>query len=360
MPELWELRKQLAQKLASSRLLYLDQRFWNDFCDVALNSSRGSEERDTLDALRVAVARERVCCPIESHVFLELYKQRLPEKRQATALLIDDLSRGVVILAPEERAFLETLRFVQYLTNAEPMITAPRDEVWTKAAYLLGHVTPHDPSLPPDVAKWVEDQFHGDLWNRGFSDILSELPDPPDPDMSWTIGAAERLNRGKVDARTRFRSYEALYDSELDGVLEAYSTSLADVSHYLFARAGHDPSTVTENQKLASSNGLRRVLAKAFRKQNLAAALPTFHITATLYSRMQWDATRAYVPNDFADFGHATAAFPYFDAFATERPLADLSRQAGLPALYGTVMLTTMAQLIDWLKASSSDPPTAV
>lgn len=360
MLELWRLRRELGKDLASRRLLYLDQRFWNAFCDVKLGATPEPHAEDALLLLREAVAGERVLCPIESHVFLELYKQRIETKRRATAAIIDDLSRGVVILAPLERVFLEVLRFVQFLKNDESGLMAPRDEVWTKAAFILGHITPHDPSIPPDLAKTIEDQYHNDLWQRGFSDICADLGDPPDPEMVWTVEAAKRLNRGKRDARTKFKSYEALYDSELDGVLEAYADSLADVSLHLFTAEGHDGSTVSDAQKQDAAKGLRSVLGKAFRKRSLLHALPTLHITATLFARMQWDAARDYSRNDFADFGHATAAFGYYDAFATEGPLADLSRQANLPAVYGTAVLTSFGQLRDWLRQELSGALTAV
>src|SRR6185437_1389866 len=138
-PELWQLRRELAAVVLGKRRLYLDTKFWCFLCDVALGEDTEPRRVDMTSAVRASVAEGWLLCPIEFHTFIELIRQRLPEKRARTAGLIDELSRGVTIIMPPERVFIEVLRFLQAAMSGRPFPSAPKDEVWTKVAYLAGH-----------------------------------------------------------------------------------------------------------------------------------------------------------------------------------------------------------------------------
>ena len=103
----------------------------NILCDVALGRSDSEDTRRLLELLTDLTARRRVVCPIELHVFIELLRQRLPEKRAATARLVDSLSHGITIVVPPERVFLEVLSFALAARAGPPFPAAPGDEVWT-------------------------------------------------------------------------------------------------------------------------------------------------------------------------------------------------------------------------------------
>ncbi|MGB6223655.1 MAG: hypothetical protein WBG04_21665, partial [Haloferula sp.] len=66
------------------------------------------------------------------------------------------------------------------------------------------------------------------------------------------------------------------------------------------------------------------MICEAFRLGRLNGNFPTFTIRAAFAAAVRWDQRRKYKRNDFHDFGHAAAALPYFDIFATERSLRHL------------------------------------
>jgi len=342
-------RRVLGANVLGKSRLYLDIRYWCDFCDVALGENATARSAELLDRLRGAVRAGTVVCPIELHTFTELLKQRLPEKLRQTAELIDELSAGVTIVAPPERAFLEALRFLQAAPDGPPFPPAPSDEMWTKIAYLVGHGSFSSQFVPPEELERLNRLFEERLWSLGLVEALELLGPSPSLTFDWTETTVSKLNADKVQARADVRSYRALYLNEIWGVLDAFAPYIGDTAHYLFERSGGDPNTITESQTTEAQRTLVRLIHAAFEKHDLARQMPTIHIMASLFSGVQWDAGRKYRANDLADFGHAAAAIAYCNAFATERSLGSLIRQAKLDQQYGTEVLTSVDQLLGWL-----------
>ena len=61
----------------------------------------------------------------------------------------------------------------------------------------------------------------------------------------------------------------------------------------------------------------------------------TLHVKVAIHAAMRWDKERRFKVNDWHDFGHATIALTYCDAFFTEGPLRHLvtSRGPGLEVI---------------------------
>jgi hypothetical protein len=342
----------------SCRRLFLDLRFWNDFCDVALGDTEKQDVARCLDAVRAAVANGSLVCPIEYYAFAELHKQRLPAKQAATVQLVDELSAKTVMVMPFERVFLEFLRFSQAAATGRLPTLAPAEEMWTRPMYVFGHTLPDLPpsGLPSALDLQLRRQFADDAWNFGFTDMLRLSGPFPASDE---VATADLLNQAKADPTTQFPSFEATYRSEVLGSLDAYAEQLDQVSLYLFQRHGGDPATATREQRDKATRHLRDVIYTAYLKYDLTRTLPTLHVGATLYSRLQWDRKRPYKSNDVFDFGHAEAALPYCSAFATDGALATLITQSGMHTAYGCDVLTTAASISDWLLRTSG-PPTLI
>lgn len=351
--QLWELRRELGREISTKRVLYLDLNYWNDLCDVVLGENVSETAITLLNSIRNQVHAGKLVCPLEYTTFSELYKQRLPEKRDVTASLIDELSQGVVLLSPPERVFLEVLRFFQSSAAGPPFPEAPRDEIWTKPAYLLGHGELHIKALDPEVLAELSRLFNRHLWSLGLKDVVSQLGEEQPP----AIRAAEivkKLNEEKFAARKQFTSSKQVYYSEVVGVLDVFSESLSDVQLYLFSRAGGDAEKVTRPQRRDIARKSARLLAAAFRKHDLSAQLPTIHILASLFTHVQWDAGRRYKTNDFDDFHHAAAALAYCDCFATEGPLSKILCDAKIARQYDIAVVSSVDSVIDWLLAPPS------
>jgi hypothetical protein len=353
-PPLYELRRNLAASLDGKKVLYLALLYWNYLCDVVLGEREDAEHVALLGDLREKAIAGRVVCPIEYTIFVELHKQRLPEKRQATAHVIDELSAGVVMVSPPDRLFLEVLRLVQAILARKTFPQAPRDEVWTKPAFLVGHGELKSSTLKPDDLARINALLRTKLWEMGFTEVLEQLGD----DLTVSFDRAERvasdLNERKVEAREGFASFRDVYLAEVRGVLDASAPELGNVFRYLFDRAGGDAESVSWLQQEDSGTSFARLLSAAFEQRDLSKHLPSVHVPATLYANVQWDGPRRFRANDIQDFSPAAAALAYCDAFATERPLAALIKQAKLTKTYAAAVLQSVSEVRAWLSSDAT------
>ncbi|HEY4129460.1 MAG TPA: hypothetical protein VGM50_02530 [Gemmatimonadaceae bacterium] len=305
-------------------------------------------------AIRAGVAGGWLLCPIEFHTFVELIKQRLPEKRARTAELIDELSCGVTIIMPQERVFIEALRFLQAAMSGPPFPEAPLDEVWTKVAYLVGHGSLTSTKLAPDQLDTLNRLFAEKLWSMPLTEMLDTLGDGILNAGGWQPATTAKLNAEKGPARDRVNNIRRLYLDEFRGTLDVFAPSIGDTMLYLFERYGGNAATVTDAQRDESASPLIALITAALEKHDLSQQLPTVHVMATLYANVQWDRNRKYKDNDFADFGHASAAVAYCNAFATERSLGALLRQTKLDRLYDCPILVNPGDVVQW--AATNEP----
>lgn len=349
LPELWQRRRELAAVVLNKRRLYLDTKFWSFLCDVALGESTDAELVRMSESLRRAAADGWLVCPIEFHTFAELIKQRLPAKRALTAELIDEASLGVTVVMPPERVFIEALRFLQAAPSGPPFPGPPIGEVWTKTAYFIGHGSLTSKRLPSDQLERLNRLFAERLWGMGLTEILAVLGENLPAANEWQQTLASRLNDEKGPARDRAKSFPQLYRDEFRGTLDVFAPSIGDTMIYLFGRAGGDSDSVTGTERDNAARHLTALISAALEKHDLAHHLPTVHIMATLFAAMQWDRSRRYKENDFADFGHAAAALTYCDGFATERSLAAMVKQAKLDTLYDCAVMVKPSEVTEWL-----------
>jgi len=348
--DLWQRRRDLGTIVAKTRRLYLDVRFWNDLCDAELGTARSTQAKELLDDLRNTVASGELLCPVEFHVVEELHRQRIPEKRLISLRLVDELSQRTVLLSPPERLFLEVLRLVQGLVVQTPPTVVPLEEMWTRPMFALGHDFPQLESLdaPSALVEQLRNETEDEWWGFGFVELFAVTgPLPIDPNAKRHTAAL--LNLAKAVPANLFESFDATYWSEVRGALDAYLPELEEIWRYLFARHGADPDTIPPDQLRQSAIQLRRLLYEGAKKMGLRATVPTLHVGTTLYSQLQWDRRREYKGNDLFDFGHAEAALPYFDGFATDRPLISLVRQSGLTHDYACELLGSADQIMTWL-----------
>lgn len=348
MRQLWELRRELGQRSLSCQRLYLDQRYWNDLCDATLGTGP-AEAIGALSQLQRLVDQGTLICPVEATHISELFEQRVPAKRLATAKVMDALSTRVAIASPPDRAFLEILRFVQAAPKGPPFPAAPSAEVWTRPAFVFGHFDLPDAGDHPraEELNWISVQT---AWQSSYEELIQLHGSSPPSPYAFKLRTAVELNESKKATRALFKSFRKLYMSEVRGALDAIALDTAGALAYLGTQAGIDMEEVPKVQPYEGAKELAALVAADFEDHDIGKCLPSVHVHATLVARLQWDGPRQYRPNDFPDFAHAAAGIPYCNAFATEGPLAALITDAGLAREFGVSVLSTWHQVTTWLE----------
>lgn len=350
MPPLYELRRKLGQEMLATRRLYLDTKFWNTFCDVEVEDLKTGVESEALQLLRAKVRAREVVCPAEYYVLIELLRQQKSEKRKVTGALIDELSTGALIMHSTDRVMLELLRFVQATLAGNLEGEAPIEEVWTRPAFAIGHLTPENPGVADETHAWAVERTNETLWQMTFSEVAETMAVGNLPNYDREAVVAE-MNSGKKDRNNQPPNFSDIYMAEILGALDGYEDSITQVSEYLITSAGIDPRGVTSRDQEEETRDWKNLIANLFQAHSemMSKRLPTIHIFATLHANIRWDKARLFRPNDSADFGHAAAALAYCNCFATERSLGHLLRQSRLASKYGTTVVANCKQLVQWL-----------
>ena len=342
----------LGQSIAPLRKIYLDTKFWVDLRDAKTGRTNDTDLQSLLDLLARLVASDRAICPLSTEIFREIFRQSDPTTLRCSVALIDQLSRGICLLEHFARIRVEAFHFVRQATHGAVKVHPLSHLVWTKAAYVLGHVMPtfSDAALTSqgiDVA--IQKAFFDQLWETTLTDLLviseDEFRIHDDPDIS------EPLNEGKFANLNDYRSFSDLFLIELKGVLDACRPAFADVMQDIYHR---DTGNIPTEQELASDKSgdwIANLIYECFRLGKVSKDLPTIRMEASLHAAVRWDKSRRYKRTDCADFRHASAAVPYFDYFLTERSLGHLLSDGNLALQqhFGCIVVRDAADALEVL-----------
>lgn len=135
------------------------------------------------------------------------------------------------------------------------------------------------------------------------------------------------------------------------GTLEVFAESIAHVGAYLWVAEGYDGLEYGDLESKRFQDEFKVILTNCFRErpQVMARLVPTVHTYAALHAQIRWNVARSFRVNDTADIGHAAAAVPYCNCFATERSLASLIGEAKLNREYGISVVSTSGLLLAWI-----------
>jgi hypothetical protein len=314
-----------ADRLLPRKLIYLDTRYWITLRDVQLGRPRTSVDGELLTTLTNLVKAGKVICPINANLFAELLKQRDDKTRVATAQLIDELSLGVALQPEEERIGTE-IHHCALLNQRDADALEPLNRlVWTSVSYVLGFTNPEMDALTPAEKLACDKAFMDYFWGLPFADQISTLgPAPEYLNTRWDL-IAERINTETKKHGKNPGSFKELHLHEFVGYLEGYLPTMTRIVQDMATQAaGIAPSSVETAASEEGGKTLLRILSETFRQDKLGKQLPTVVIKSALYAAVRWNMKRQFTGNDLHDFGHASAALPYFDYFATDKGLKHL------------------------------------
>ena len=305
--------------------IYLDTNFWLRLRDVRLGRNTDSEWVSMLTRLEGLVATNQAVCPLSAETFREVFLQNDLNTLTTTLRLIDQLSRGVCLLDPDERMHAEAYHFVRkslkiHLSDLSPL----NHTVWTRAAYVLGMIVPTHPGMDETLELELQKAFFDEMWTRSFEDMINVLGEratqwaPRMPDMSAQM-TADKLSH--VDD---YSSFQQLFLIELRGGLDSYHSCFDSIIRQMTALAfGVIPPDQTLTNE-ACGEKIANIIYNCFERGVVKRDLPTLHVLARLHAGLRWNRTRKYKDNDVADTWHASAAIAFCDFFFTERSLCHL------------------------------------
>lgn len=312
---------ELGRSLFGRRKIYLDACFWIMLRDVELGSKADSAEHELLHFLRLGVSTGKLICPISSSMFFELMKQPFgPNRRQATAQLIDELSLGVTAINSKQLLGTEIYRFFLSKCRGGNATHAMQELLWTKVAYVLGDHYLVIPGLSAEEQLPIQRYIYDYLWECPLTEIVEMIGETGMQGDEYRK-LSEETNAQNLLHRHELKSFERAYDIELRGAIELAGEIGADIVAELASKDAGQALSFTQKDRSRIVNACCNILYESMKIAEHRDALRTLHIGTSLHASMRWDKERKFKPNDYYDLEHATIALAYCDAFLTERPL---------------------------------------
>ena len=317
-------RIELSNEIRFSKKIYLDTKYWILLRDARIRDNVDCNLLQLLHLIESLVENGRAICPISDDIFFEMLKQTDLKTLKATAQLMDDLSKGVLILSLQERLDLEVSYFVRIKTKGIDYVYSLDEMVWTKIAYVCGFTTPSSKVFPPDIDRTIQKAFVDQMWVIGLVDMLEQMgqniviPPPSFAELS------KILTQNKIKHINDHTSFKQLFLAELGGILDLYKPNFQSLMVYLYELEIGRKVAADEISSDDAGQLFANRIYQAFQLNKITSELPSFHVMAKIHAATRWDKNRILKPNDIYDIHHAVDAIPYCDYFLTERSLKHL------------------------------------
>lgn len=325
-----ESRVNLGEEISPLCKIYLDTNFWLELRDVILGTSQNSNFELLYNILHKSIKLGKVICPISSEHLYELFLQTDPKTLYTTVNLIDDFSKGVALLSPEERIQFEIYYFIQRLTLGEQFVYEPDIFIWTKVAYANGTTYPTATPFPKEVELIMQKAFFDNLWAMSLIDIVNTMGMESIVKMPKHSDITNELNINKLKYANENSSFKQIFLSEIAGVITEFRSIFEECIVNMYEKLHGSKPTKEEIDKVKAGENFGKLIYHIFKRNKLATYLPSLVISSGLHASIRQDTNRKYKHNDMADFRHAQAALPYYDYFFTEHSLRDLIKRSNL------------------------------
>lgn len=346
-------RQEIGERALSRRRVYLDQRFWIH-CRDAETASKSARpvHQEIWRLLQLAVSSEILWCPLHAAVFMETRKQE-QWSQLATAKIIDQLSGGIAICLPEDRAIVEISHWLNSVLHPDNTLRSLRHYVWMPAGHVLGVSKLQCPALGDELELAVQKTMYDISESMPLEGILAAL----EGDRINRVGAEgtdlRMQNLLCALYREQFRSWPECFRIEVQGMIENFRDQII-----MCAKSLHESGADTTRLGLDCSDCLELaknievLILSGISLGRLGTEISSIHIPALLHSAVRYEG-RKFKQGDLYDFQHAAAALPFCDAFFTDKAMAAIlkSRHARLDKHYDCVVLSSDDDVVSYLRA---------
>ena len=321
----------LSNELESSIKIYLDTKYWIHLRDYILGRSKVRQMETIYNLLLELSTNSLIVCPTSQYIFFELLKQDDISTRDATAKIIDELSRGIVTAEEEMRIANEIKHYFDSRMYEEENVFPLRSLIWTKTVYLFGVKDPYLFELSEEQNLEIQKAFIEEVWTYNYQQVLDflnkmKLPIPDDKPL------VEAFNFEKNKSPVGNIEFEKLSYFEFKGLLNFYKDKFESLLDYHRKVFKCKSISINNTVKISNFNELIEFLLEQEKNNIINTELPFFKIRAGILAAIRMDPKRKFKLTDFKDWGHASVALPYFDYFFTDNSLNHLL--SNKPLLY--------------------------
>lgn len=331
--------------LAHSRL-YLDTNYWANLRDSLLGTNKSTDVSDLLTILRQAVQQGDAICTYSSHTLEELMKHASLEVREASALVMDELSGGYCLANPERLLDNEIVYWIAENIAKKDGLLPLSQLAWTRPFFLVVDYDPPRLPIDPEVDEHLRMGFIDKMWSMRLREVVSVIHARPEgfPTLEWPQQAADLINQDAPAHSHENSSLEAFFLSELEGALDWAQERIGQLYGQVAQRWQLPLIPSTQEELLSVGRVIRQgamVLARSKRLQN---GLPGIQIRSWLHAALRNDRRRRFKANDLVDFEHAQTALPHCNYFLTDGPHAQLIASVKLDVRFDCMVIGSVHQ----------------
>lgn len=339
----------LGESIRDTKKIYLDTKYWVDLCDVSLGKKCDDVHKQIELTCKELVTCNKAIFPISYRTFHEVLKQTDEESLKKTVQLIDQFSKGIVIISEDERFDYELLHFVRSQSNNGELFE-PSVFVWNKIPYVLGLTKPVSEEFSSEKNEEIQKRFFDYMWDISLCEMIDTIG--TDALKAWPKGGdiSKELTSGKQEAVNENKTLHTTYMSEITGILDVNHERVRETFWCLYVQSQPDQRQEKGEKDKTDIQPFLNLIYHAFDKGKMEQYLPSWDVMAKLHAAIRWDTNRCYRANDLDDIGHSMTALPYFDYFFTERSFTSLIKQTKYDKKYQCVVASKKEDVLDLLK----------
>lgn len=327
--------------------IYLDTKYWVDFCDIALGKREDKIIWEIYLRLKHGVASNKLICPISQRTYIEILNQTDNKSLQKSAEIIDELGLSTCII-PEDDLIRMELEYFLLKSLDKKEYNHKNLPVLDVIMNVLGLVVP---TSKEKGYEWIQKAYIDQAYSTSFSEMVKKIGANPQS----KIYSLEDFNRNKKIYSSDYKTLPQLYLLEIKGAIDAYKSIIFETfSVFMKNRArslGIKVEGVSENELTPILN----IMYYAFEKGTMDNDFAWLDVYAMMHAKLRWNTTQKYKHNDFNDIAHAAYALPYSDCFFTERSLHNMIGESKYDKKYKCTVASKKEDVLKIMKGMSDE-----
>ncbi len=343
----------LGEEVLRKTRVYLDLKYWIYCRDARGGHAQKPAHVEMWRLLSELTAANRVVCPVTYPILAETLRQGNRDTRKQTAEVVDILSQRVAIQPSDVLEGTELAHFWYSHIKGKDGVYPLRRLVWMFSGWLIGQPTLQVPALDDSTVNWMRKCIFDRLAAADFSMIVDALSEGDSAGRDEYSELHDKLNAGAAEHRHEVTSFEAVFLSEVAGILDVMKPRITNLLANTFTAATNAaPPPPSSRDAQEATRMATNLIYHAYRLRKLTIEFPALHIGAGLHAAARLQ-DPPYRRGDLWDFRHAHPALAYCSAFFTEKKLGNVLCRPPLnyDTAYGCTVLWNDDAIVEYLRS---------